>query len=98
MADKDFSDVTWKEFFDARRDTAFSSRADEKMATADGKVFKHVGEEDGEDLYQYFDDWFRVPVNSPRDVVFKYALYREKVLDDGGAPSEFAVPTKKGWK
>lgn len=89
----DFSDVSWRGFFDQRRGSNFSSRMAEKLAHVDGLSFKHLGK----DRWSYNGDEFEAQ-DAPRELVFAYAVYRDKVLDDGGTPSEFERPTKDGWE
>jgi hypothetical protein len=86
---KDFSNVTWVEFRDAHRGSNFGSRMAERQAMLDGNAFKHLGADDEGDRYSLFSDVFHVPEGTPREQVFRYAWYRDKVLDDGGTPSDF---------
>jgi hypothetical protein len=98
MANKDFSKVTWRQFFDARRNKSeWHSRMQEKgdMASAQG-VFRQVSA----NFWTYFDDGYTFDSNlgGARELVFKYFVYRDKVLDDGGTPSDFERPTADGWE
>ena len=92
---KDFSDVTWREFYDARRDRPhFHAKMAEKLAQVDGTAFKALGE----GRWSYFSDEFTAEgVGGARELAFTYAVYRDKVLDDGGEPSPFERPTTDGW-
>jgi hypothetical protein len=95
---KDFSNVKWVAFRDAHRGSNFSSRMAEKQAVLDGNAFKFLGSgedpnspgAEGEgDHYSIFGYEFTVPKGTPREQVFAYAWYADKVLDDDGTPSDF---------
>jgi hypothetical protein len=92
----DFSDVTWREFFDSKRNKpAWHDRVATKLAHLDGTAFRHVSA----NIFRFHGDEYIFGENlgGARDLAFKYMIYRDLVLDDGGTPSEFERPTADGW-
>lgn len=93
----DYSDVTWRDFYDSKRNRPYVTRAENRMAdfTAAG-LFEYTGPRDH---YRFLSDEYDAPgTHGARTLAFMYGDYRDKVFDDGGEPTAFEKPTADGWE
>jgi hypothetical protein len=94
--DRDYREVSFREFYDSKRDTEF-------MANIQGRkehLLKHIGATDqGPDTYEFLGDRFQAPgAAGAREIVLAFAVWRDRVHDDGGEPTDkFEKPTARGW-
>lgn len=103
MPDQDFANVTFRDFYDARRNrAAFRDRVAAVISGEMGKLMpplKLIGENEGNDVWSFGEDSFVANgVRGARELVAAYALYRRAVIAGGGTPSEFEKPTKDGFE